>query len=87
MGKMVQRFSEIYDFVERFKAQWGYSPSHEDIAANVGIPVATVFNHLQTMEILGMVERTRGMVRGIKLLSRKPKWDLLIDPLDREIIG
>jgi len=78
MGKMYERLSDIYDFIESYKAKWGYSPSLEDIAAALEADKAAVFHHLETMESLGMIVRPRGMLRAIKLISKQPNWDALV---------
>jgi SOS-response transcriptional repressor LexA len=82
MGKLYQRLFEIYDYIEDFWHENGYSPSQADIAAGVGITTPSVMHNLKTMEILGMIERPAHRVRAIKLLSRKPDWDALFSPLE-----
>jgi DNA-binding MarR family transcriptional regulator len=78
MGKMVDRLSEIYDFIEAYKAKAGYSPALEDIAGALNVDKSAVYHHLETMESLGMIVRPRGMLRAIKLLTREPSWNQVV---------
>jgi len=78
MGKMVDRLSEIYDFIEAYKAKYGYSPALEDIAEALNADKGAIFHQLETMESMGMILRPRGMLRAIKLLSRQPNWGELV---------
>ena len=76
---MDERLTEIYDFIQTYKAKHGYSPSHEDIAEAMGVSKFTVFHDMETMENLGMLMQPRGLLRAIKLLSRQPDGHTVLD--------
>jgi SOS-response transcriptional repressor LexA len=74
MAKLVDRLTEIYDYIEAYKARCGYSPALEEIGQALAIDRGAVFHHLETMENLGMIVRPRGYLQAIKLVSRQPDW-------------
>jgi len=76
---MDERLTEIYDFIQTYKAKHGYSPSHEDIAEALGASKFTVFHDMETMENLGMLVQPRGLLQAIKLLSRQPIDSTVVD--------
>jgi SOS-response transcriptional repressor LexA len=68
-----QEYIAVYDFIAAYKAQRGYSPSLDDIAAGLNRPRSAIFHLLEAMERQGMIVQPRGYLRAIKLLSRTPK--------------
>lgn len=78
MTTMIERLGNIYDFIESYKAERGYSPALEEIAAALTLDKGAVFRHLETMESLGMILRPRGLLQAIKLRSRRPVGDGLV---------
>jgi len=77
MGKLSDRLVEIYDFIAAYRGKHGYSPSVEDITQALGGPKVVISHHLETMEHLGMIARSRGLAQTIKLRSRQPDWNAL----------
>lgn len=69
-----KRQSEIYDFLAWYIDGHGYAPSFEEIAAYFGYTsLATVHEHLQTLERKGWIERDYNLARAIKCLVQRAK--------------
>ena len=63
-----KRQREVLDFVSRFIAQRGYSPSLEEIAHGIGCSsVATVHKHLANLEAKGAIRRVPNCSRSVEL--------------------
>lgn len=72
MIEMDNRITQIYDQIETYKVQHGYSPTYEDIAQALGMHKAQVVQAMERMERLGMIVQPRGLLKAIKLVSRQP---------------
>jgi repressor LexA len=69
---LYKRQKQILDFIAQFIQRNGHSPTLQDIADAIGVSsLATVHEHLETMEKKGVIKRRDGAVRGIEILDRE----------------
>jgi repressor LexA len=75
IGKdLTKRQQEIFEFIKRYSAQYGYPPTVRDIGKAVGLASSsTVHAHLANLEKLGMLRRDPSKPRAIELLDRVQK--------------
>ncbi|MGC2324443.1 MAG: transcriptional repressor LexA [Terriglobales bacterium] len=66
---ITKRQREIYDFIARFVAEHGYSPSFEEIGAGTNLSsLATVHKHVTNLERKGLLKRDYNRSRSIDVL-------------------
>jgi len=66
---ITKRQREIYDFIARFVAEHGYSPSFEEIGAGTDLSsLATVHKHITNLEKKGLLKRDYNRSRSIDVL-------------------
>src|SRR6202007_1719992 len=66
---ITKRQREIYDFIARFVADRGYSPSFEEIGAGTDLSsLATVHKHVTNLERKGLLKRDYNRSRSIDVL-------------------
>ena len=71
---ITRRQRELYDFISRFVAENGYSPSFEEIKVGMGLTsLATVHKHVTNLEKKGLLTRDYNRSRSIDLLPPKGK--------------
>jgi repressor LexA len=59
---------QILDFVRQHIQAYGYAPTLKQIADSIGVSsLATVHEHLQTLEAKGLIKRKPGKTRAIQL--------------------
>lgn len=69
---LYKRQKQILDFISQFIQRNGYSPTLQNIASAIGVSsLATVHEHLETMEKKGVIKRRDGSVRGIEILDKE----------------
>jgi repressor LexA len=69
---LYKRQKQILDFISQFIQKYGYSPSLKEISQAIGvISLATVHEHLASMEKKGVIRRYHGMIRGIEILDKR----------------
>ena len=69
--KLTKRQQEIFDFIKRYSAKYGYPPTVRDIGKAVGLASSsTVHAHLANLERLGLLRRDPTKPRAIELLDR-----------------
>jgi repressor LexA len=69
---ITRRQSQVYDFISRFVAEKGYSPSFEEIGDGLGLnSLATVHKHISNLEKKGLLTRDYNRSRSIDLLPPK----------------
>lgn len=67
-----KRQKEILDLIGKSIDKYGYAPTLTEIAQHFGLSsLATVHEHLSTLEKKGLIRRYRGAVRGIELLGNE----------------
>jgi repressor LexA len=68
---LTKRQQEIFDFIKRYSAKYGYPPTVRDIGKAVGLASSsTAHAHLANLERLGMLRRDPTKPRAIELLDR-----------------
>jgi repressor LexA len=68
---LTKRQQEIFDFIKRYSAKYGYPPTVRDIGKAVGLASSsTVHAHLSNLERIGMLRRDPTKPRAIELLDR-----------------
>ncbi len=72
IGKeLTKRQQEIYDFIRRYSAKYGYPPTVRDIGKAVGLASSsTVHAHLANLEKAGVLRRDPTKPRALELLDR-----------------
>src|SRR5690349_19895972 len=68
---LTKRQQEIFDFIKRYSAKYGYPPTVRDIGKAVGLESSsTVHAHLANLERIGLLRRGQTEPRAIELLDR-----------------
>src|SRR3954454_21671348 len=71
MVDLTKRQQEIFDFIKRYSAKYGYPPTVRDIGKAVGLASSsTVHAHLANLERLGLLRRDPSKPRAIEMLDR-----------------
>jgi repressor LexA len=77
---LTKRQQEIFDFIRRYSAKYGYPPTVRDIGKAVGLASSsTVHAHLANLERIGLLRRDPTKPRAIELLDRA------MDNVDRAV--
>ncbi len=67
---LYRRQKQILDFVKNYIKTHGNAPTLVEIARKLKVKsLATVHEHLQTLEKKGLIKRSSGIVRGIEILD------------------
>jgi repressor LexA len=68
---LTKRQQEIFDFIKKYSAKYGYPPTVRDIGKAVGLASSsTVHAHLANLEKIGLLRRDPSKPRAIELLDR-----------------
>jgi len=68
---LTKRQQEIFDFIKRYSAKYGYPPTVRDIGKAVGLASSsTVHAHLANLEKIGLLRRDPTKPRALELLDR-----------------
>ena len=68
---LTKRQQEIFDFVKRYSARYGYPPTVRDIGKAVGLASSsTVHAHLANLEKVGLLRRDPSKPRAIEMLDK-----------------
>ncbi len=68
---LTKRQQEIFDFIKKYSARYGYPPTVRDIGKAVGLASSsTVHQHLANLEKIGILRRDPSKPRAIELLDR-----------------
>src|ERR671911_1166789 len=72
IGKdLTKRQQEIFDFIKRYSARYGYPPTVRDIGKAVGLASSsTVHAHLANLEKVGLLRRDPSKPRAIEMLDK-----------------
>src|SRR5881394_1467243 len=75
IGKdLTKRQQEIFDFIKKYSARYGYPPTVRDIGKAVGLASSsTVHAHLANLEKVGLLRRDPSKPRAIELLVDRAK--------------
>ena len=70
---LTKRQQEIFDFIKRYSAKYGYPPTVRDIGKAVGLASSsTVHAHLANLERIGMLRRDPTKPRAIAAREARP---------------
>ena len=91
IGKdLTKRQQEIFDFIKKYSAKYGYPPTVRDIGKAVGLASSsTVHAHLANLEKAGLLRRDPSKPRAIELLigtANKAK-DAIRPPSGLPLVG
>jgi repressor LexA len=68
---LTKRQQEIFDFIRKYTARYGYPPTVRDIGKAVGLASSsTVHTHLSNLEKIGLLRRDPSKPRAIELFDR-----------------
>ena len=68
---LTKRQQEIFEYIKRYSAKYGYPPTVRDIGKAVGLASSsTVHAHLANLEKVGLLRRDPTKPRAIELLDR-----------------
>ena len=68
---LTKRQQEIFDFIKKYSARYGYPPTVRDIGKAVGLASSsTVHAHLSNLEKVGLLRRDPSKPRAIELLDK-----------------
>lgn len=68
---LTRRQVQVLEYLRDFRARWGYSPTMREIAAGLGLSsVATVAEHMDSLESRGLIRRQRDRARSALLTGR-----------------
>jgi repressor LexA len=68
---LTKRQQEIFEFIRKYSAKYGYPPTVRDIGKAVGLASSsTVHAHLSNLEKIGLLRRDPSKPRAIELLDR-----------------
>jgi len=73
--KLTPRQLAIVDFIRQFTREHGYSPTLNEIAAQMNVSKVTIFEHMKALERKGAVVRSYHKARSVELapqLARGP---------------
>ncbi len=71
---LTKRQQEIFDFIKKYSAKYGYPPTVRDIGKAIGLTSSsTVHAHLSNLEKIGLLRRDPSKPRAIELLVGKAK--------------
>src|SRR3990167_2681171 len=69
---LCRRQKQILDYLNSYIDKYEHAPTLVEIAKKLGVrSLATVHEHLKTLEKKGLIKRIGGISRGIELLDRK----------------
>ncbi len=69
---LYRRQKQILEFIRKYIAKYGYSPTLGEIAEYLGVSsLATVHEHLQALVTKGIIKKFEGAVRGIEILDNQ----------------
>ena len=71
---LTKRQQEIFDFIKKYSAKYGYPPTVRDIGKAVGLASSsTVHAHLANLEKIGLLRRDPTKPRAMEILVDKAK--------------
>jgi SOS-response transcriptional repressor LexA len=68
---MRSRKLQALDFVKRYWARWGHSPTYSEIAAEIGVSSQRARELVVQLSDERQLEILRGKTRGIRLIDRR----------------
>jgi repressor LexA len=86
---LTKRQQEIFDFIKKYSAKYGYPPTVRDIGKAVGLASSsTVHAHLANLEKIGLLRRDPSKPRALELLDRVGEGvKSLVQPSGLPLVG
>ena len=86
---LTKRQQEIFDFIKKYSAKYGYQPTVRDIGKAVGLASSsTVHAHLANLEKIGLLRRDPSKPRALELLDRAAEGvKSLVQPSGLPLVG
>ena len=86
---LTKRQQEIFDFIKKYSAKYGYPPTVRDIGKAVGLASSsTVHAHLANLEKIGLLRRDPSKPRAMELLDRAAEGvKSLVQPNGLPLVG
>jgi repressor LexA len=86
---LTKRQQEIFDFIKKYSAKYGYPPTVRDIGKAVGLASSsTVHAHLANLEKIGLLRRDPSKPRAIELLDKAAEGvKSLVRPSGLPLVG
>jgi SOS-response transcriptional repressor LexA len=69
MMPLTRRQGEVLQFIRRYWAEEGLSPTQKEIAAHLGVGKVTVYELVNRLERKGAIKRERCFPRSIQVLA------------------
>lgn len=70
MTRLTKKQRAVYDFIDNFIKEKGYSPSYRDISAGLGLSsVASVAEHINNLIALGALKKSEGSARSLEVVD------------------
>ena len=70
MPRLTKKQRAVYDFVDNFIKEKGYSPSYRDISAGLGLSsVASVAEHINNLVALGALKKSDGSAHSLEVID------------------
>lgn len=67
-----RRQKQILDFLNDYIDKFGHAPTMVEIAKHLGVSsLATIHEHLATLERKGLIKKSSGITRGIELIEQR----------------
>lgn len=60
---------QLFDFIQKYMVEHGYSPSFDEIAENCHLSRSSVVHYLSRLEIQGRIRREFGKARSIVIMK------------------
>ncbi len=80
---ITRRQREVYDFLQHFIEEHGYSPSFEEIGAGLGLSsLATVHKHISNLQEKGLLKRDYNRSRSIDVVKIRSRAKLAAPPVN-----
>ncbi len=85
---LTERHRKILDFLREYQAENKYPPSIREIGEKTGISSTSVVNYyLDQLEREGLIERDRGISRGVRLVTKTPPPEMFRVPILGRIVA
>lgn len=69
---LYKRQKQILDFLNKYIDEYGNAPTLVEIAKHLGVKsLATIHEHLATLEKKGLIKKSGGLARGIEIVDMK----------------
>jgi repressor LexA len=75
MEKLSRRQQEVYDYIKKYCAENGYSPSLADVARGLSLHDSTIAVYVEALKRKGAVTSEYRVARSLRIVDQKPVTD------------